>query len=261
MDLITMTKKGDSASCERALLNGAFVNARDKAGYTPLHWACQEGREEIVKLLLRFGADVDEQDAERFTPLEVAINGGHPIIAALLINKNADLRRTRDGFSYLHAAAAAGDIESMSLLLGNPSTQDLINLQDKNGLGRVPLHWSSQVGNLEICELLLKNNASLYICDDEGFFPLHIAASEGHISIIELILSHGGNVDLPCPAWENGTCLHNACAWGRDDIVSFLLDQGAEPHLADSQGRRPRDFALISGNLRSLELITQCENG
>ncbi|XP_064179014.1 ankyrin repeat domain-containing protein 61-like [Anguilla rostrata] len=47
-------------SCVGLLLgHGAAPNARDGAGRTPLHQACQDGREEAADVLLRHGADVN----------------------------------------------------------------------------------------------------------------------------------------------------------------------------------------------------------
>lgn len=38
---------------------GAKANAESKAGFTPLHLACQEGHTDMASLLIRFHADVN----------------------------------------------------------------------------------------------------------------------------------------------------------------------------------------------------------
>jgi ankyrin repeat protein len=52
--------------------NHADVNANDKDGYTPLHIAAQQGRDDVVKLLLAGGADVNAKDDKGETPLQLA---------------------------------------------------------------------------------------------------------------------------------------------------------------------------------------------
>jgi len=51
------------------LADGADVNARDKTGCTPLHWAAEWDHEEVAGVLLDDGADVDAQDGDGRTPL------------------------------------------------------------------------------------------------------------------------------------------------------------------------------------------------
>ena len=50
-----------------------LVNAKDKLGFTPLHWAASMGRKEVAKLLLVNGADVNAKDDVGGTPLHQAV--------------------------------------------------------------------------------------------------------------------------------------------------------------------------------------------
>ena len=50
----------DRLDCVMALIaNGANVNLKDSDGKTPLHIACEEGKNSIVRALLVFGADTE----------------------------------------------------------------------------------------------------------------------------------------------------------------------------------------------------------
>ena len=50
----------DRLDCVMALIaNGANVNLTDSDGKTPLHIACEEGKNSIVRALLVFGADTE----------------------------------------------------------------------------------------------------------------------------------------------------------------------------------------------------------
>lgn len=47
-------RKGDYDQCWKLLQEGALVNARDHAGWTPLHEACYQGHFKIASLLIRY---------------------------------------------------------------------------------------------------------------------------------------------------------------------------------------------------------------
>ena len=71
------------------LVAGTDVNAKDKRGLTPLHYAAGAGRKEIVELLITEGADVNAKlvsdgPHKGKTPLNAANEANHPEIADLL---------------------------------------------------------------------------------------------------------------------------------------------------------------------------------
>lgn len=257
MDILSAVQQGETAKLEALLTSGADANFADDNGYSALHWACQSGSDEIVHLLLSYGAKADAQDQEGYTPLEVAINRKHSSIAALLLSKPVDIERIRNGFTYLHACAAADDLRSLSLLLQRPEILRLVNSQDEGGVGRTPLHWAAQIGNPEICAALLVHDANGDMLDADGLSPLHIATAEGHSKVVKLFVEHGLHVNRPCPAWNGGTCLHNATVWEREDMVVLLLARGADPCASDNNGKQPIDYAREVNNRKILSLLEQ----
>ena len=90
---------------------GADVNARDRAGFTPLHFAAQEYLPELARLLVGRGADVNARDD--------------------------------DGSSVLWRAvfSAAGRDEIVQLLLENGAKDDL-----PNAAGETPRELAERLG-------------------------------------------------------------------------------------------------------------------
>src|SRR5689334_17030113 len=68
-----LASAGDVAGVRTALANGADANAGDDAKYTPLHVSAQEGRVEVITVLLGAGADPNVTDKYGNGPLWTAI--------------------------------------------------------------------------------------------------------------------------------------------------------------------------------------------
>jgi len=107
------------------------INIKDDSGATPLHWACGEGKEECVEVLIERGADINLQDFGGETPLHWASLNGHKIPLELLLAKGANINAKADnGFTPLHSATINSHLECVSLLLGKDAD---INAKDKSG--------------------------------------------------------------------------------------------------------------------------------
>jgi len=94
VDIWTAAAQGNIESVKRHLGTGVDVNAKNKAGMTPLHYASMMGHKEVARLLITNGADVKAKSQfQNFgeTPLHHAASGGHGEIVELLITKGADL--------------------------------------------------------------------------------------------------------------------------------------------------------------------------
>jgi hypothetical protein len=70
--------------------NGAYVNAKNNYGTTPLHAAAEKGHIEVVKLLIENGAYVNAKDKYGWTPLHEAANNGHIEVVKVLLEHGAD---------------------------------------------------------------------------------------------------------------------------------------------------------------------------
>lgn len=97
---------------------GADPDARDKAGWSALHWM-GAGSVELVGMLIAAGADPEGRSRSGMRPAHcLAAAGNLPAFLALL-GAGADAHALDDsGWSPLHHAAAEGSPEAFSALLG-----------------------------------------------------------------------------------------------------------------------------------------------
>jgi ankyrin repeat protein len=84
--------------------NGADVNAVDKNGWTPLHFATKYN-EKTVKLLIDKGADVNAVDKEGWTPLHFTTKYNQKTITKLLIGNGSNMFASTQLFAFLEKAA------------------------------------------------------------------------------------------------------------------------------------------------------------
>lgn len=69
---------------ELLVAKGSDVNAKTRAGYTPLHYAARRGYYNVVDLLLEKGADINAKTEDGRTALDCARAANHADVVELL---------------------------------------------------------------------------------------------------------------------------------------------------------------------------------
>jgi len=101
---------------------------------------------------------------------------------------------------------------------------------------------------------ILKQGVSVETKDKDGYTPLHIAAEHGYSELAFLLLFvYSANPDVK--AKHGVTPLHIAALEGQEDIISILLENGANPNPYDLFGYNPLNLAHEHGYLDIVELL------
>lgn len=74
----------------KSLLGYDDLNAPDKRGWRPLHYAISGGNDEVIDLLIKAGADINAWAERRQTPLHFAASHDTPDIVIKLIKAGAN---------------------------------------------------------------------------------------------------------------------------------------------------------------------------
>ncbi|KAI3323698.1 hypothetical protein HD806DRAFT_71552 [Xylariaceae sp. AK1471] len=122
--------------------------------------------------------------------------------------------------------------------------------------GRVPLHYASMHGRLDMLETLLQADPStIDMIDHDNFTPLIHAIIHGHLACVRLLLNASSRLDPVSEA--DHIPLNLACEHGSIEIVEILLQHGAQL-LPDAEGLYPQHLVARSGQTpRLLRLLKQ----
>ena len=204
----------------------------ESRGYGWLHWACQEGHEAVVKLLLEKDGSKEHINAEM-----------------------------KDGVRPLHFACQKGHEAVVKLLLEKDGSKEHINAEMKDGVR--PLHFACQKGHKAVVELLLEKDGSKEHINAKtkyGMTPLHFACLKGHEAVVKLLLADE-NIEVNVEMWAGTTPLHQACKGGHEAVVKLLLaDKNIDANPKEESGRTPLYIACEKGDEAVVKQLLNKQN-
>ncbi|XP_046801895.1 histone-lysine N-methyltransferase EHMT2, partial [Lucilia cuprina] len=160
----------------------------------------------------------------------------------------------------LHLVAHYGTIQMAYLLLCQGVGSDFINMMDREL--RTAIMCAVKEEKCNIVNLFLQNRADLALRGPDGHTVLHIAARTGNLEILKLIVhSYKASKDVSqflsfINAQDDGgwTAMVWAAELGHTDIVSLLLQQGADPNICDNDNNTVLHWAALQNH--DLDTIT-----
>ncbi|CAL8361925.1 unnamed protein product [Arctogadus glacialis] len=267
-----------AAACGRVGVLGVLLQAAssyhaptqltDNQGYTPLHWACYNGYDGCVELLLEHEAFRNIQ-GNSFSPLHCAVMNDNEGVAEMLLDSlGSAIVNTIDskGRTPLHAAAFSDHVECVSLLLGHGAHGNTTDTHTRS----TPLMMAAHNGQTNTVEVLVSSaKADLTLQDRDRNTALHLACGKGHETSALLILEkiHDRNL-VNCTNAALQTPLHVAAKSGLTVVVQELLGKGASIQAVDENGYTPalacapnRDVAdclalILSSMMPSSPMVT-----
>lgn len=240
---------GTLAAVKQLLAAGAPVNAKNRRGATPLHWALLD--EAKVRVLLDAGADKDARQADgRSVVYQAAsLGNGNAILRILLASGASATTPTANGQSPLIAAANRGDVEAMRLLLvakADPHHQ--------SGTGANALMAAAASRNPRAVALLLDLGANPNAVTKKNETALSNAATAGVEETVELLLAKGARINVPDDRGYTPLMYAAASEAMNANIVRLLLAKGADP-AATGEGETARTLAGKRGDTPVARLL------
>ncbi|EHK49560.1 hypothetical protein TRIATDRAFT_172014, partial [Trichoderma atroviride IMI 206040] len=168
-------------------------------------------------------------------------------------------RRDEDGMTPLHYAVLSGETSILTTLL-----KGLVGFnemeQSKLGLSTLLgdlLLLSVRSGQDDVVKVLLNYEPNINYATPPGETALYCASQANNLDLVKLLLTYTQRgLDANIAAATGWTPLMVACANGHGEVVSCLLEAGAEPERCDALGWTAREHAVFRGHLGIAELFT-----
>ncbi len=232
---------------------------------TPLHYACQHGRLDVVeKLVTDYKYDLHQLGGVAPTPLQVAAACGSTDIVDYILANGMDSSLKGGVVGPLHMAADNGHLDTLKSLVQSKISR--ISVADHDG--NTPLHHACAHGHLHVVAYLCDEaKHPLSIGNKKGESPLHIAAKHCHTAIVKYLID-----EKQCdPAAKDGrvgsTPLHLAAKSGSLEIVKYLANEktcniesktysnNRKRAASISSGKTPLHYASFGGHKAVVEYL------
>ena len=225
---------GNKCICRMLLYCKANIQALDAEGGSPLYYACQNRRSEVVVQLVKNGAsvqstweqndilsfifgrrdhktdwailtplfnslpDANYQDENKETPLSLAIKTGSKNVVRMMLKCGAELWGGSGVYtSPLYAASRNYSLVWLVKFMMNNDWGAKYNFDKKDvAHGKTILHWAAEFGFIDLIQELIAAKASVHIHDVYGETPLHYAAESGHLEAVMLLVNAGANPNV-----------------------------------------------------------------
>jgi ankyrin repeat protein len=253
--LLYAARHGHIEAAQQLLQHGASIDQAEANGIWPLLMAISNDQPAMAQFLLQQGATVNGQDWYGRSPLWEAVNVRNlyvhnatfvngidrapylPLITELL-QRGADVNaRTRETPPFRHhLLEITGSLEWVDFT------------------GQTPFLTAALAGDVSVMKLLLEHGADPHIHTFEGTSALMAAAgvnwvvaqtwTEGPEQLLEAVqLCHSLGMDINQANSMGITALHGAANRGSNDIIEYLVANGADLTYTDNEGRSALDWA------------------
>jgi uncharacterized protein len=247
------------------LLRGADVVALLDHGVDPnlrvgqldvplLAIATYAGSDDAVLHLLVAGADPNLRTAHGWSAFTYAVAlGRSTAVVTTLLDAGAFVDATApDGAHVLQLSTGRPD--QLQLLLDRGA-----RVEARNDLGLTALMHAAMYGHVDSAQRLLRAGARVDARDNDGRTALIHGAMQlrPSIELINRLLEHGADVNARDA--EGATSLYRAALTSSPDLITLLLDAGADARAATHAGTMPITLARVNRSLGGTEALRRLE--
>lgn len=184
-------------------------------------------------------------------------------VLANLLKEDPNLLNVTDRLNQtpLVAAIRQGRLPMVQLLMAKNAQTDIkCNDLYKIYMGYLAIHWAVEVASFEISECLINHGVRTDMLLQQYIPLLHHAARHDNVQVIKLLLDKGlSQLNLKDKAGQ--TALFWAASNGKNQVVEFLLDRGADskarafsPNYSEN-GKNALYMAAQEGHLDTVRLM------
>lgn len=206
-------------------------DSRDEVGRTPLHYAAENNRKNVICYLVDNGVDINAQDKCLDTALLIASRFGRKSAMTELLYLGADPNiKNSAGMTALHEVAWMSS--NLNLVYYFKLHNADINAQDVNL--DTPLHYAVNYGNHRMIQAFSRNGADPNLTNNQGMTALHCAVQLNDTVAIQLLLNYGAEIGIK--DFANKTPLDYAPLESHEALSTLVSTEQRRMEIANISG-------------------------
>ena len=175
-----------------------------------------------------------------------------------------DSEEDEDGTeSLLVTAVRNGDLDSVKILLkykADVEVREKYQRDNWSSITRASLFWAADFGYIDILRCLIENAVDInsFSADNYNCTPLMKAVENGDKDVVTFLIDHGANVAIKDKCGY--TALHRACIIYHDcspEVLSCLIENGADVNLSTDKNRTPLMTACEYGHVNTVTILIE----
>ncbi|WP_265039233.1 ankyrin repeat domain-containing protein [Wolbachia endosymbiont (group A) of Yponomeuta plumbellus] len=159
-------------------------------------------------------------------------------------------------------AVYEGKEDEVKVLLDKAAKKSTADVEHKNQCSQnwTALNYAVYNGNVKLSKSVFKSflekkgdiNA-LTSCNDDNWALLHYAVHYSNFDMVSFLVDKGANIEIRSK--EGQTPLHLAVEEAKQNIINLLLDRGADIEAKNNDGRTPLYLAAYNNDSGVIELL------
>jgi ankyrin repeat protein len=253
--LLYAVRENCKACVEALLAAGADIHLPDPDGIAPLTLAMMNGNWDIAKRLVLAGADVNQWDIYGQAPLHVAIENAYVSNRSGALNQGTDKSANEaDGRELVRMLVGRGADPNQQMFFRAPRETGQVSASSR---GTTPFHRACAANDIELIRYLLAHGADIHLNTAADETPIMLAVNgrareDQIIATLRVLKAAGADLNVVQKImWINrdhgGTALHAATANNAKQVISALVELGADPDIRDEDGLTALDYAMSRG--------------
>jgi ankyrin repeat protein len=252
--LLYAARDGQLEAARALIKGGAKLELADYNDITPLLMAISNDHFDVAKLLVEAGANVNAADWYGRTPLWAAVESRNRDVSSVTATSNGVDRDAALQLITLLLDKGA-NVNARTKHFPPRMGGHAFNLSYVNIVGETPFYRACLNNDLPLMKLLLARGADPLLKTDSGTSPLAAAAGVGwvrgqtfvpggeaaQLEAVKMLVGLGGKVN---ETNDMGLApIHGAAFRWSDNVITYLVEQGAELTVKDKVGRDPLTWA------------------
>ncbi|XP_053379617.1 E3 ubiquitin-protein ligase MIB2-like isoform X2 [Mercenaria mercenaria] len=289
-DLFEMIITGETEKVNRIIQKEPQLMLMDLQGKFAVHLACKNGQIDVLKAMFKCASkeallEISDSE-EKITPLLAAVSGEQIDMVKFLVEEGANkkaVNHNKQGAVQMAVACKnvallkvlrdlEFDVNQKDLLKQSPVVDAIVqgneeiidilldwpdlDIQFTDSIGFSPFFLACRKGNLKAVQKILQKRMMEIKerKEQDGYTGLHLAAFNGNKDVVEFLIKQP-MVEIDCLTKEERTPLHLACAEGFFDIVTVLLDGGANITICDASKKNSLHIYLEGAGAKDTEQV------